>query len=132
MYNKAGLLAFNQNYDVPEEDVLKQPGMLISGALMAFTGFFKEILGTKEKLTNIITTGYEFLFSELPGETGTIIILASKVNFFLSQSLKKFSKTMPKEIIEKINKPGLLGDYGEKLNEHIIENFPYLTILKQK
>ncbi len=131
IYNKAGLLAYNKTFGIQKEGILKQPEMLISGALMAFTGFFKEILGTKEKLTHIQTTGFEFLFSELPNGEGTLVILLSKANYFIAKSFKKFSNSIPKDILNIINKPGMLGYYQIQIDKILKENFPYLEILKK-
>jgi len=132
IYNKAGILAYSQNFSSDKGEVLKQPEMLISGALMAFDGFFKEILGANANLKHIYATGFEFMFAEIPEDKGNIVIITSKANYFIYKSLKKFSQSVPPEIVEIINKAGMRGKYQEELNQLIKKHFPYLIFIEKR
>ena len=124
LYNKGGLLAYKREIKYEQADVLKEPAELVSGALMAFGGFFKEILGTKAKLTHINASAYEFAFAELLNKGGTIVVISSKVNYFVNKSLKKLSSAISSN---SINKPGIAHNSSEKIDDLIKHHFPYLN-----
>lgn len=127
LYNGAGLLAYKREIQYENIEGLQEPADLISGALMAFDGFFKGILGTKAKLTHINASAYEFAFSELPNKGGTVVVISSKVNYFVNKSLKKLGSAMSPELLSVINKPGIGQGSNEKIDALIKEHFPYIN-----
>ena len=129
LYNNGGMLIYDLKVDLEGITMLGESENIISGALMAFSIFFKEILGPKTKLNFINATSYNFLFSTLPEETGTLAIIASKANYFLKRSLNKFSSSIPKEIFSQLNNPGGISNETSVLIDNFIKkNFPYLKI----
>ena len=90
IYNYGGVLVYSQTVSHAHSAhvLLKESEILISGGLSGFSMFFKEILGSNAKLSHIVASPYEFLFSELPGLSGTMVLITSGANYFLKKSLK--------------------------------------------
>jgi hypothetical protein len=125
LYNKGGILVYHQTFN-PENHVIKLAEHLISGALMSFSSFFKESFGTKAKLSYINASSFEFLFTTLRDDIGEFVIIASKANYYLKQSLSRFTKNIPDTILDKINLPGKTLNSDEELKILLKKAFPYL------
>jgi hypothetical protein len=132
IYNEGGILIYSKCTTVKvEEKVLKKDEILISGALTAFSTFFKEVLGSNERFTEIKTTNNIFSFSELPKNAGTLVIISSGTNYFIKRSLARFSAGISERVSNLFNK-GLDLEKIEKIcDELAIKAFPYLEISKQ-
>lgn len=130
VYNRGGLLVYFRNTKPTETNEFQVSEELISGALLAFSNFFQDILGTHAKLSYINATSYKFLISSLPEEYGTITLLTSRANYFITKSLKKFTRLIPKEILLGINKAGIEKDMDKQIDELVKEHFPYLDFKK--
>jgi hypothetical protein len=133
IYNKGGQLVYSRN--VHPESVISLFGnkdALISGALSAFGSFFKEILGTHNRLTHLDATGYEFFFSPLAHEEGTVVLVASGSNYFLHKGLKKFVQGIPSSMSQEMNTTGEVSHFEDPLDANLIKSFPFLVIDKTK
>ncbi len=92
--------------------------------------FFKEILGSNAKLSHIVAFPYEFLFSELPGLSGTMVLITSGANYFLKKSLEKFTNLLTFELLDDIKNQLRIDTLTERLDETVTKAFPYLLIEK--
>jgi hypothetical protein len=49
-----------------------------------------------------VASDYEFLFSELPDSSGTLVVITSGANYFLNKSLQKFTNLLSVELLDEI------------------------------
>jgi hypothetical protein len=133
IYNQCGILIYSKRVNVKvDENVLKQDEVLISGALSAFSIFFKEVLGSNERFTEIKTSNTIFSFSDLPRNAGTLVVISSGTNYFIKRSLDRFSAGIT-EYISNLFQSGTKLDEIEKIcDELAIKAFPYLEISNQQ
>ncbi len=129
LYNEGGVLVFEQTFESGDQKLLKGPE-LISSALTAFSSFFKEILGTESKFNYINAKNYEFYFEQLPGNAGTLVVVASSANLILIKSMRKLVQSLPNNTIESIKdfQGRMLFEEFDKL---IKVYFPYLNPIKK-
>ncbi|MBD3353468.1 MAG: hypothetical protein GF364_18440 [Candidatus Lokiarchaeota archaeon] len=129
IYNSGGVLVYSESVSLKTEKFdFNQDDVIISGALSAFSSFFKEILGTNELLEYIKTTQYHLTFSSLPNKSGTLVILSSGINSFIQRSLKKFSKNITPDLQQKMSNSDAFNSLKPVLDNIIITSFPYIEI----
>lgn len=130
LYNEGGMMVYNKQFNPYKEDKKDDSEALMSGALMAFSSFFKEVLGTKAKLTYINANNFKFLFSDIDDRKATLVVVASRANYFLKKSIKSFNKNVPKDFTKEINKFGIPDNIEEEIDDIIKKSFPYLIMGK--
>jgi hypothetical protein len=129
IYNRAGLPLFNykgQNSVLQREQDNQQIDFLITGAFMALSSIFKELLGQKSKLSYVNAENYEIFLSNLPNDVGTIAIITSGANSILQKSIRNFTHALSPEILDKINNSNELEYFTEILTPLLKKYFPYL------
>lgn len=131
--NKAGIQVYKRHIatiSIPRFDPEKEG--LMSGALRAISILMQESLGANTKLKFIDAAAYQIYFSEISKEKGIIAIFTSGSSIYLKKSLNNFAKSLPMDLIEKLNKDGLfVGAFDDELDKLLIQTFPYLVILKK-
>lgn len=89
----------------------------------------QEILGKKVRLRSIDVVEYKIFFSTIPGDKGTLAIIASGGNYFLQKSLENFVQAIPADVQEEINTKGVeLKKYRGFFDKTLLQTFPYLSI----
>ncbi len=124
IFDQKGELIYNHYFSALKDESFKETGENLSNVLIKFSSFFKEILGTKAKLTYIDAFSYNFHFSEFNDGLGTMVVVASESNYYLKHSIIKFAKKLPKETLGKINEKS--QDHHKEFDNLLKEAFPYL------
>ncbi len=126
IFDQKGELIYNHYFSVMKDNSFKERGETLSNVLIKFSSFFKEILGTKAKLTYIDAFSYNFHFSEFSNSLGTMVVVASESNYYLKHSINKFTKKLPKETLGKINDKS--QDLHKEFDNLLKDAFPYLEL----
>jgi hypothetical protein len=106
VYNDGGLLIYHRQVSPTlGGQGLDEREYLIPSALSAFSTFFQEILGSNEVLTHVSTQSYEFFFSKLPRDKGTIVVIASGSNFYLNIRYVIRDQIIPRMLLRLCSNP---------------------------
>lgn len=131
IYGPGGLLVYGRKVSSLEGgNVLKKDEILVSGALSAFSTFFKESLGIGAVISHINATEYEFFFVELPKESGTVILLTSGAKKLLQTSLSRLQKSIPDALLAKIRELRHDDEVIGAIDDLVMKTFPYLVVDK--
>lgn len=132
--NLAGIQVYNRHIatiNIPSLALDKEE--LMSGAINAISSLMQESLGTTTKLKFIDVEAFQIYFSDIPKESGILAIFTSGYSIYLQKSLDNFAKSIPNDIVEKMNRIGYrIGEFDDKLDKLLTQAFPYLVILKDK
>lgn len=128
MYNRGGVCVYNRAAVLQETNIeIKSNPVLMSGALQAFSLFFKELLGSNANIRHIDATSSEFIFIQLPKEKGTFIMITSGVNYFLKKSMEDLCASFSDEILDLVENGNNLTEIESRIDVFVKEKFPYLT-----
>lgn len=131
VYNAAGLSIYERLVSNKDDSKLNKGKNLMSGALVAFSVFFKEVLGANAKLTFVNANDFKFYFSDFPQNLGTIVIVGSGSNYYLKRAINKFAKDIPDNIIELLKDPGVVDvdKFGQEFDKLIKDAFPFIFFI---
>lgn len=131
IYDAGGICIYNRTTAIKNEKVkIKTSPILVTGALNAFSIFFKEILGTNANIRHIDVTTSEFNIFPLPDNKGSLIFISSGANYFLFRSMKEFCAKIPMECLNMMNSSCSIDEIEQKFDDLIRIMFPYLNPIK--
>ncbi|MFX0210391.1 MAG: hypothetical protein ACFFDT_30710 [Candidatus Hodarchaeota archaeon] len=129
-YNSSGLPTYARRVYAPKIGVPETFNEeLISGAISAIGAIFKETLGKAARIRHLDLGEYQIFFSHVPDDEGTLVVLTSGGNFFLSKSLERFIRTIPKEYIRSLEIDMVdIERNRERLDPLLLSSFRYLEL----
>ncbi len=89
------------------QDKNRDKDLLISGAFSAKNSIMQEALSRDARLRNINVKGFHIIINDLPGNTGTILIITSSETIFLTHIVNRFISNFPEKITKKLEFPNL-------------------------
>ncbi len=134
IYNQAGIFVYKTYSTLLEhQDFFKISDVLISAALSAFSLFIEDLLGSNVRFKHIYASLYEILIKQLPKSSATIVLICSKVNYYIKTALDKFAKEIPEKAISEFNHcDGELNKpIGNIVDDLLKKDFPYYTYNKK-
>ncbi len=125
LYNSGGILVYSQELTQPVEF---QKKAFVTSFFMAINAFMKQVIDKKTSLHQIDVKRYQIHFAYLPNEQGCLIVISSGLSYFLRNSLYKFTRTIPNELIKSINDIKTnKKQLRIQLDAYILKTFPYIS-----
>lgn len=127
LYNSKGLTVYSKQtvsdyFPYPMEE------LLVTGALTAISNLISETLGAGASLRHINAEKYHIFFVDLPNRQGTLVVIAMGSTYYFKQSLERFAKKIPHELLFKVNETKVdVKGIREEINKLLINTFPYLS-----
>ncbi|MHA1645932.1 MAG: hypothetical protein ACTSVL_00010 [Promethearchaeota archaeon] len=130
LYNKDGVISYSRNlHSVGLSQ--KFPEIVLSGTFSAISILIKETLGSGARVQKINADKYQINFINFQEENMTLAVIALGDSYFFQKSLKKFSKLIPCETLNRMNEPGVnLLEVRPEIDEYLLKAFPYIRIKK--
>ncbi|MFX1392437.1 MAG: hypothetical protein ACFFAH_02580 [Promethearchaeota archaeon] len=130
--NKGGILAYIRRVSPSFfEDFSEAKELIMSGFIKALTTIITEVLGTKSHLKYLDTGGYQIYFTQIPENSGIIVIITSGGSSILQKSLDRFANSISTELLNEIHKPEVYSEnIQNQIDDLVSQAFPYLKIIK--
>ncbi len=129
--NKGGILIYNRKVSmvkIPNLNIERE--IIMGGFISAIFSVVKEALGSFSQIKYIDTGKYKIYFSQIPGNSGIVSLIASGGNLIIQKSLDRFTKSIDIDIIKKISTSGeIKEDMVHRIDNFLIKEFSFLTIL---
>jgi hypothetical protein len=132
IYNTNGILIYGREFENYKMRALKKTDAVISGALTAFSEFFKTLMGEDANFKFIESTIYDFHFKRLSKEIGTLVVATAKSNYILRKSMENLVKEFSDFAIDshQWTEGGYVSEIYEQFDKLVKKHFPYLIFEK--